>query len=98
MDQGKVLAVGTLEELIQIVGEKDITYICGDFKANQAGEILGSIKKESILSLQDGKAVLAVPLLLEKFFKTGLVIHDVSIKKPSLESVFLKLTGKELRE
>ncbi|MFW6159559.1 MAG: hypothetical protein ACOC57_00275 [Acidobacteriota bacterium] len=96
--------MGTLKELIQIVGEKDITYICGDFKANQAGEILGSIKKESILSLQDGKAVRAVeasravPLLLEKFFKTGLVIHDVSIKKPSLESVFLKLTGKELRE
>lgn len=66
--------------------------------------VIASSEEASILSLQEGKVVLSLeaskkmPLLLESFFKKGLAIEDVSIKEPNLESVFLKLTGKELRE
>lgn len=104
MDQGKILALGTLRELIQIVGEKDIALITGRFSANEAESVIAASEEASILSLQDGKVVLSleaskkIPLLLESFFKKGLAIDDVSIKEPNLESVFLKLTGKELRE
>lgn len=36
--------------------------------------------------------------LLEASAKAGLELVDVSIRKPNLESVFLHLTGRELRE
>lgn len=104
MDQGKILAIGTLAELIKIVEEKDIVLISGNFSADQGQKILTPIKDATILSLKDGKVVLSleaskkIPLLLEEFFKERISIDDVSIKQPNLESVFLKLTGKELRE
>lgn len=104
MDLGKILASGTLEELIQIVGEKDIILITGKFTANQGQRIISAFKDAAVLSLKEGKIVLTLetsqrmPLLLEEFFKEGISIDDVSIKQPNLESVFLKLTGKELRE
>ena len=104
MDQGKILATGTLAELIKIVEEKDIVLISGNFNADQGQKILTPFKDASILSIKEGKIVLSleasrkIPLLLEEFFKEGISIDDVSIKKPNLESVFLKLTGKELRE
>lgn len=104
MDQGKILAEGTLTELIKIVGEKDIALISGDFSAEEGRKILSSLKDTTVISLEDGKIILSldaskkIPLLLQDFFKEGISIDDVSIKQPNLESVFLKLTGKELRE
>jgi ABC-2 type transport system ATP-binding protein len=104
IDKGKILAKGTLEELIQIVGEKDIVLIQGNFKAEQATQIMARYDDAEVLSLNDEKIVLSVeaskkiPVILEDFFKAELSIDDISIKQPNLESVFLKLTGKELRE
>jgi len=104
MDQGKIMAEGTLDELIKIVGEKEIALISGDFSAEKGRKILSSLKDTTVISLEDGKIILSldaskkIPLLLEDFFKEGISIDDVSIKQPNLESVFLKLTGKELRE
>ncbi len=104
IDKGKILAIGTLEELIQIVGEKDIVLIQGQFKSENASPILARCPETEILSLQDEKIVLSVdasekiPPILKECFKAGLAINNISIKQPNLESVFLKLTGKELRE
>ena len=39
-----------------------------------------------------------VGALLEDAAKAGLELTDVSIRKPNLESVFLHLTGRELRD
>jgi hypothetical protein len=36
--------------------------------------------------------------LLESAASGGLELEDVSLRRPNLESVFLKLTGRELRE
>ncbi len=104
MDQGKILALGTLGELIRIVGEKDIALVSGRFGADQVRSVLGSFREAAILSLEEGKVMLSLeasksmPLLLEEFFKKNIHVEDVSIKQPNLESVFLRLTGKELRE
>ena len=104
MDNGKILALGTLQELIKLVGEKDIVLIGGAFGAEEARSVMTGFKEAEVLSLSEGKVVLSleaskiIPLLLEKFFKEGLQIDDITIKQPHLESVFLKLTGRELRE
>lgn len=104
MDKGRILATGTLDELIAIVGEKDIALLTGRFKADDARAALQELKDAEILTLQDDKLVLSVrsqrdiPSILESFFKAGHRLEGISIKQPNLESVFLKLTGKELRE
>lgn len=104
MDQGKIMALGTLEELIQIVGEKDVVLISGKFDIYQGRKIISLFKETEVLSLKEEKMVISldaskkIPVILEEFFKEGITIDDVSIKQPNLESVFLKLTGKELRE
>ena len=104
MDLGKILALGTFNELIQIVGEKDIVIITGKFSIDQARSIISAFTQAAVLSLEEGKIVLSleasknISTVLEAFFKQEITIDDVSIKQPNLESVFLKLTGKELRE
>lgn len=104
MDKGKIMAVGTLPELIQIVGEKDIALIQGEFSADQAQQIISREKGLDVISLKDGYLAVSldaskkIPSLMENFFNLGVSMNDISLKHPNLESVFLKLTGKELRE
>jgi ABC-2 type transport system ATP-binding protein len=93
-----------LKELIKIAGEKDIAVISGNFSTEQGQKIVSDLKDISVISLQEGKVVLSLeasqkmPLMLEKFFQAKIAIDDISIKQPNLESVFLKLTGKDIRE
>ena len=39
-----------------------------------------------------------VPVLLRTSLNAGLFVLDVSVRRPSLETVFLTLTGREYRE
>jgi len=104
IDHGKILAVGTLNELIKLVGERDVVLMSGSFKVVDIQPVVSGFKDVETLSLQDGKIVFSleaskmIPLVLESFFKAGVQIDDITIKQPNLESVFLKLTGREMRE
>jgi ABC-2 type transport system ATP-binding protein len=104
MDKGKILALGTLKELIQIVGEKDIALIQGEFSADQAQQIISQEKSIDVITLKDDYLAISldaskkVPGLMKSFFNSVISVNDISLKQPNLESVFLKLTGKELRE
>ncbi|MBD3415248.1 MAG: ATP-binding cassette domain-containing protein [Candidatus Aminicenantes bacterium] len=104
MDQGKILAVGTLEELIQIVGEKDIALIQGEFSTDQAQKIISQEKGIEVITMKHGYLAISldaskkIPSLMKSFFNLGVSMDDISLKQPNLESVFLKLTGRELRE
>ena len=106
MDHGRILAQGTLEELIRLVGEKDIVEITGDFLAAPFSEALHDLAGNGIelLSVADGLAALAVsdteqiPKVMDRLFRRKLAVNDLKIKSPSLETVFLKLTGRSLRD
>jgi ABC-2 type transport system ATP-binding protein len=104
MDAGKILAMGTLEELVKIVGEKDIAVITGSFDGDLVQRSVAGLSETTIISLTEGKIVLSleasqkIPQLLETFFRERIAVDDIAIKQPNLESVFLKLTGRELRE
>ena len=39
-----------------------------------------------------------LPLLLERVRQAGRAVEDVDVRGPSLQSVFIHLTGRELRE
>jgi ABC-2 type transport system ATP-binding protein len=106
MDHGRVLAQGTLEALIRIVGEKDIVEFTGDFAAAPFSEALKDMTGAGLelLSVADGAASLAVadtglvPKVMDRLFQRRLAVTDIKIKTPSLETVFLKLTGRSLRD
>jgi ABC-2 type transport system ATP-binding protein len=106
MDHGRILAQGSLDELVRIVGERDIVEIDGDFAAAAFSEALQDLAGDRIelLSVADGLASLAVsetaeiPRIMDRLFQRKLAVTDMKIKSPSVETVFLKLTGRTLRD
>jgi ABC-2 type transport system ATP-binding protein len=105
IDHGKILTVGTLDELTELAGEGQVLRLEGSFAEESARDRLGAIEGVRVHSVSDGRAMLSVssdgpgltavlPRLLEK----ELGVEDVSIQQPSLQSVFIRLTGRELRD
>jgi ABC-2 type transport system ATP-binding protein len=105
VDQGQVVATGTYHELIQLVGEQ--TRI--DLGLNVEGETIlpvwQKVEGASKASSLDGSVTLLVddsnrvlPHLFESAGAVGARITAVDIKEPNLESVFLHLTGRALRD
>ncbi len=113
MDLGQVIAYGTHEELVKIVGEMhriDLTLSAKPqelFQAWQATEgvhqvTVGFTEEESYLDgsctvlVEDSNLVL--PRLFESARATGVRVTSVQIQEPNLETVFLHLTGRGLRD
>jgi ABC-2 type transport system ATP-binding protein len=104
IDHGKILETGSVEELAKVVGDGDIVSINGSFTAaqlktileNESVNILSAAEHTATMSLSHGGMNIAA--LLHKFSEAGIEVTDISMQKPSLESVFLKLTGRELRD
>ncbi len=106
MDHGLILAQGTLAELVRIVGEKEIVVVSGEFTANRFSEVIALLPGDGIevLSVVDNEAHLAfsdterIPAMMQHLFQQHLSLDDLKIKSPNLEAVFLKLTGRSLRD
>lgn len=104
MDKGSMLAEGTLDELIKIVGEKEMVDVEGEFTAAAISDILKEEDFAELLSVSDNLANLAfdntdkIPAMMELLFKNNVPVRDLKIKSPNLEAVFLKLTGRSLRD
>jgi len=104
MDHGKVLASGTLPELVRVVGEKEIVSIEGEFSILRMQEILAADRFYEILAILDDRVELAlersdmIPRVLEILLRQGIHVRDLKIKSPNLETLFLKLTGRSLRD
>jgi ABC-2 type transport system ATP-binding protein len=104
VDHGKVLATGTMAELRGLMGERDLVRLTGTFEP-AAARALEAIDHAEIVSADSTVIVLAVagasrllPALFSAVAGAGGAIHDATISQPSLESLFIKLTGRDLRE
>ena len=105
MDQGKVIACGTHDELVKIVGEMDRIDLT---LATESAPIIESLRNTAgvhDLSAQDGQLTLLVEdsnLVLPRLFESASQAHSritsVAIQEPNLEAVFLHMTGKALRD
>ncbi|HDP94990.1 MAG TPA: ABC transporter ATP-binding protein [Candidatus Aminicenantes bacterium] len=104
MDKGRILALGTLDELTRIVGEREIVFIRGEFSAAEISDVLGNLPAADILAVRDNSLTLAldstaeIPDILETLFQAAVSVSDLKIQSPNLETVFLKLTGRSLRD
>lgn len=57
-----------------------------------------TIVNERILAFQTSDVASELPPLLERIRKAGCRVEDVAVQSPTLQAVFLSLTGRELRE
>ena len=105
MDQGILIASGSHEELVKIVGEQDRIDLELSREPGSVLESWRSIEGVSQVSATDSSACLLVddsnkvlPKVFEVANNTDLRITSVEIQEPNLETVFLHLTGRELRD
>jgi len=105
MDHGRILAEGTLEELKRRVGKKEILTVRGSFDAEAAKARLTGTAGVLSITAEPGRLTLSVDGagraavdLLSGILSSGMQVEGVSIQPPSLSSLFLDLTGRELRD
>ncbi len=105
MDYGEIIARGTHEELIDIVGELDrITLtISGDpAKAKDAWRKIDGVEdvfsENGVLHLLVTDSNRILPGIFEAAANVDVHINSVDIQEPNLEAVFLHLTGRALRD
>jgi ABC-2 type transport system ATP-binding protein len=105
MDMGKVIAYGTHDELIKMVGQQtriDITLnaeaerVLSAWRATEGVKGIDSTDGKVTALVDDSNRVL--PRLFDAASKVNVRITSVDIQEPNLETVFLHLTGRALRD
>jgi ABC-2 type transport system ATP-binding protein len=105
IDRGKIIAQGTLAGLRGMMGERDLLRLSGAFDPQRARDAivpLGGIEvvqaDPDLLILSMAEASRRLPALFSALGAAGAEMRGTTLTQPSLESLFIKLTGKELRE
>jgi len=103
VDHGKLLAIGTLDELRALVAEKDLVRLSGRFDPAAASRALTELAEVDVLSVTAEAVIIAARSASRQlpaiFAALGAAdIQETTLTVPSLESLFIKLTGRELRE
>jgi len=105
MDHGEIIARGTHEELVRLVGEFDRIELATDARDDMVVPIWRALPQVKNVFVEDGGLVVlasdsnvALPALFESANRGGVRITSVQIKEPNLETVFLHLTGRALRD
>jgi ABC-2 type transport system ATP-binding protein len=105
MDHGRVIASGTLAELRGMVGESDVLRLVGKFDPEKARSALQRVDGIEVVQADQESVRLAMRNasgklsdLFVALAAVGAEVRETTMTQPSLESLFIKLTGKELRE
>ena len=105
MDHGKIIAGGTHDELVELVGELDRIDLIINTESERVMAQWQAAEGVHQITAEDGKITLLVddsnivlPRLFESASREGTRITSVEIQEPNLETVFLHLTGRALRD
>jgi ABC-2 type transport system ATP-binding protein len=103
IDHGKIIRMGTPEELKASLGGDVIR-----LEVQKKAELMNILKKDGFvetikesstgleITTHDGSK--AIPKIMQIADSHGVVIDSATLKRPSLEDVFINLTGKSIRE
>jgi ABC-2 type transport system ATP-binding protein len=106
MDHGRLLALDTPAGLKAQVGAERVITV--ELNRPDDGRLLRAVEKlPDVVSVEEEGSLLRVyarvseglvARIVEAVSATGAELRDLSVKEPELETVYLKLTGKEYRE
>ncbi len=104
IDHGKIIAQGTLTELRAMLAERDLLRLTGTFRPEAVREAFAHLEGVEVIQIDETQVSLSVvdashrlPLIFSAINSSG-EVKGTTLTQPSLESLFIKLTGKELRE
>jgi ABC-2 type transport system ATP-binding protein len=107
VDHGKMIAIGTQKELSELVGENETLRLHLPENVDmqplvsalqELPEVIHASTVDSTVVLIVPEADDALPPVFGKADQLGFKIRSVDIQEPNLEAVFLKLTGRALRD
>jgi ABC-2 type transport system ATP-binding protein len=109
IDHGKIIAQGTVDELKAQLGARDALQLTGRFPDGTTRKAIESLAGEiadlEVLNHSDDTLLLTLssasqhlPRIFAAVGDSGGHITETSLRSPNLETLFLLLTGKELRE
>jgi len=104
VDHGRIIAQGTLPELRALLAERDLVRLAGVFQPDAVRRLFSGNgidvvqAEESVVTLSLAEASRRLPEIFAALAGAGAEIRSTTLSQPSLESLFIKLTGKELRE
>src|SRR5918993_2722849 len=106
VDHGRVIALGTPRELIASLGAGHVVEFALDGASDGVDEVtlasLAGVKSARRAggrwALQVGAAHETIPLLLDALAERDLPLTELSTHSPTLEDVFVTLTGRSLRD
>ena len=105
IDLGEIKAEGTRRELVQLVGQHDRIRLQATGPCEAGVEALASMAAVQEAGVRDGGIEMLVDNadhwlaeILAKVGGAGVTVTSVDVDEPNLESVFLHLTGRALRD
>lgn len=105
MDQGKIIASGTKDELVEMIsGKSQISLSLEEMDQNliqtlkEVKGVEGVEQREDHILILGENVDLLLAEIIAKVAVAGKHLKSVDVKKPNLETVFLRLTGKALRD
>jgi len=108
IDHGELIACGTMPELRETIGDRSRIIITIDQQGTNSNDIQSSLSKlfsEKDFSIQNNQLMVfhkepqhILTSFIQSVTNTGVKITSVDIVEPNLESVFLHLTGRSLRD
>jgi ABC-type multidrug transport system, ATPase component len=106
IDHGKLLVLDTPDRLKSHTGDGDILEIrvsgyvamTDELQHGLPGNVSHVSYRDGTLRISGTSLPEALPLLMERLQRSGITIEDMTLRKKSLEDVFILLTGRGLRE
>lgn len=104
MDQGSIIAEGTLDELKKSVEERTVYNISGEGIKNIEKTIFNSIEGINNVEVNDSLIVSTnkdsnnLDKIILKLINEKVKIKNIATEEQNLESIFLNLTGRNLRD
>jgi len=105
IDQGRIVALDTPENLKDLIGADIVTLEVDDGISDEQVRTFSKFegveavdRSGSTLNLSVDRGEARIPEIVLSACRVGVKIRSVSMHEPTLEDVFLKFTGKKIRE